>query len=52
MYYAGRLYVLVAEGAEGQATNPTFERCSTRGALEALKIAVAKLIWKTYPIAE
>jgi polyvinyl alcohol dehydrogenase (cytochrome) len=51
-YYAGRLYVPVTAGEEGPATDPKYECCSARGALEALDAATGKLVWKTYTITE
>jgi polyvinyl alcohol dehydrogenase (cytochrome) len=51
-YYDGRLFVPVTAGEEGPATDPKYECCSARGALEALDAATGKLIWKTYTISE
>ena len=50
--YQDRIYVPVASLEEGAAEDPTYECCTFRGSVVALKLADGSQLWKTYTIDE
>ena len=50
--YAGHLYVPLVAAEEGQAMNPGYACCRTRGGLVALDATTGRIVWKTYTIPE
>ncbi|HJT87433.1 MAG TPA: PQQ-binding-like beta-propeller repeat protein [Bryobacteraceae bacterium] len=50
--YRNRLYVPVASGEEGAATDPSYQCCTFRGSVVALDALTGRRIWKTYIISD
>ncbi len=47
-----RVYIPVASLEEGAAEDPTYECCTFRGSVVALKVSDGSQVWKTYTIDE
>jgi len=50
--YQNRLYVSVASGEEGDATDANYPCCTFRGSVVALDALTGRQIWKTYVIPQ
>ena len=50
--YQNRLYVPVASGEEGAATDANYQCCTFRGSVVALDASTGRQVWKTYVISE
>jgi polyvinyl alcohol dehydrogenase (cytochrome) len=48
--YAGTAYVGVASSEEKAASDPSYECCSFRGSVVAVRVADGTLLWKTYTL--
>jgi polyvinyl alcohol dehydrogenase (cytochrome) len=51
-YYAGRLYVPISSWEEFRAVDPTYECCTSVGAVAALDAGSGRTLWKSYVIAQ
>ncbi|HLF10409.1 MAG TPA: PQQ-binding-like beta-propeller repeat protein [Gammaproteobacteria bacterium] len=50
--YEGVVYVPVASWEESRPLNPTYECCTFRGSVVALRVADGSLVWKSYLVTE
>jgi len=51
-FHDGRLYVPISSWEEFRAIDPTYECCTSVGAVAALDAATGKTLWKSYVIPE